>query len=68
MDNQLEVLLKVGSLMELLEKSKEIVQSNGIVGGHRGYVDSMLNDIINEVDNEMERLKGELFNQLVKDE
>ena len=68
MDNQLEVLLKVGSLMELLEKSKEIVQSNAIVGGYRGYVDSMLNDIINEVDNEMELLKEELYNQLAKDE
>lgn len=59
-EEKLEELFQLGVLIELLGKCKEIVQLNGILGGHRGYNDDMLNDIMNEVYSEIERLKEEL--------
>lgn len=59
MDNKVNDLAKLGALYELLGKCKEIVQGEGLVGGHRSYVDDMLTDVKNEVHDALEKLKSE---------
>lgn len=59
-EDKLEQLFKLGALLELIGKCSEIVQSEGLCGGHRGYVDDMLTSISNEVFNEIENRKKDI--------
>ena len=60
MDKKLDELFTLGALYEIIDKAREIVQHNGLVGGHRGSVDSSLTDSYNEVYERIEELKKEL--------
>lgn len=61
MDNEnLEKLFKLGLLYELIDKSKEIVQTENLCGGYRGYVDDLLATIGKEVYNQIEDVKNNI--------
>jgi hypothetical protein len=55
MSEELENLIK---LQAFIEAAKEIVQGQGIVGGHRGNVDDCLTICSNEVYDRIEELKN----------
>lgn len=58
MEDKIELLIKLGTLDELIGKCKELVQGEGLVGGHRGYVDQSLTDASNAVYTALEELKS----------
>lgn len=62
-DEKVEQIAKLAALYELLSKCQELVQGEGIVGGHRGNVDSLLMDAKNEAYEALETAKKELYNK-----
>lgn len=56
-----EELVSLIQLQGFLAKAKELVQIEGLVGGHRGTVDDMLTDCITMVLDEIERKKAKEF-------
>jgi hypothetical protein len=55
MNEELENLIK---LQAFLDAAKQIVQGEGIAGGHRGMVDDCLTTCVNEVYDRIEEIKN----------
>lgn len=56
-DEKFEELIELSILYGLLDKAQEMIQRNNLIGGHKGYHDDMLNDMIRDVREEMKKLK-----------
>jgi hypothetical protein len=56
--NNLEELEYLFKLQAFLDAAKQIVQGEGIVGGHRGVVDDCLTTCCNEVYDRIEALRN----------